>query len=112
MTIYVSKATSLTPIWVEHFWDLSKQRLGLVGIQEMCRQFVVFTQTLILQRRTHTMELMQRAAECYLSMHEHCVLHINCMAVLFQTLRGPDGVRHTVIAMHTVIWYTRLFGWI
>ena len=38
MTIYVSKPTSLTPIWVEHFSDLSIQSLGLFGIQKMCRQ--------------------------------------------------------------------------
>ena len=66
MTIYVSKPTSLTPIWVEHFSDVSIRNLCNFGIQKMCRQVFllhtpVFSTILkkcwIAELATHTVQL-------------------------------------------------------
>ena len=54
MAIYVSKPTSFTPIWVEHFSDLSIQSLGLFGIQKMCRQaFFLHTPVLLPEKHRY-----------------------------------------------------------
>ena len=45
MTIYVSKPTSLTHIWVEQFSNLSKYNLCLFGIRKLGRRAFFFADT-------------------------------------------------------------------
>ena len=56
MTIYVSKPTSLTPIWVEHFSDLSIQSLGLLGSRK-CADKLLF--------RRHRWHKANRVLACF-----------------------------------------------